>query len=133
MLLQFATVLIALLVSAGFVWGSLLAGRFVRPRVADPEKGTTYECGERPIGGAWVNFNPRFYVMALIFIVFDVEIALTVPAAVVARDMVEAGRAWLPVIEIGLFIVVLVIALGYVWGKGDLDWIRDLERTEEER
>jgi NADH-quinone oxidoreductase subunit A len=132
MLFEFATVAVALLVSAAFVWVSLFAGSFLRPRVPEPEKDTTYECGERPIGGAWVNFNPRFYVMALIFIVFDVEIALTVPAAVVTRSLIEAGNAWLPVIEIGLFLVILVVALGYVWGKGDLDWIRDLARSEED-
>lgn len=132
MLFEFATVSIALLVAAGFVFAALFLGRFVRPRVPDPEKGTTYECGERPIGGAWVNFNPRFYVMALIFIVFDVEIALTVPAAVVTRAFIAAGQPWLPVIEIGAFLVVLIAALGYVWGKGDLDWIRDLKPGQEE-
>jgi NADH-quinone oxidoreductase subunit A len=59
--------------------------------VPDPEKGRSTSAA-RPIGGAWVNFNPRFYVMALIFIVFDVEIALTVPAAVVTRSFIESGR-----------------------------------------
>lgn len=130
MLLDFATVLIVLLVSAAFVAVSLLAGYFVRPKVPDPEKGTTYECGERPIGGAWVNFNPRFYVMALVFIVFDVEVALTVPVAVVARGWIEAGRTWLPVVEIGAFLVVLAVALAYVWAKGDLDWVRDVDQEE---
>jgi NADH-quinone oxidoreductase subunit A len=129
---QFATVLVILLASAAFVGVSLLAGLLVRPRVPNAEKRTIYDCGERPIGSAWFNFNPRFYVMALVFIIFDVEIALTFPAAVVVRAWMIAGRAWFAVAEIGLFLVVLVLALAYVWGKGDLDWVRDVDEPEDE-
>lgn len=123
---DFAVVLTFLLVGAVFVGGALLLGRFVRPNRPDPQKALTYECGERTIGTAWFNFNPRFYVLALVFIVFDVEIALTFPAAVVARDWIEAGRGVTAVVEIALFVMVLAAALAYVWGKGDLDWVRDI-------
>lgn len=133
MLFDFATVLVFLFVAAAFVGGALVAGRFVRPRLPDPEKATVYECGERPIGSAWFNFNPRFYTMALVFIVFDVEIALTYPVAVVVRDWVRDGKALLAVVEIVLFLAVLIAALAYVWGKGHLDWARDVDGPEGDR
>jgi NADH-quinone oxidoreductase subunit A len=122
--IDFAMVLVFLVVSFAFIAASLAVGHFVRPHLPDPEKSTTYECGERPIGSAWFNFNPRFYVMALIFIVFDAEIAVTFPAAVVVRRWVETGRGGFAVFEIGVFLAVLLVALAYVWGKGDLDWVR---------
>jgi NADH-quinone oxidoreductase subunit A len=130
---DFAMVLGFLLVSVTFIGLTLVAGRFVRPRLPDAEKSSTYECGERPIGSAWFNFNPRFYVMALVFLVFDVEIALTFPAAVVVRSWVAQGRGALAVVEIGSFLAVLLIALVYVWGKGDLDWMRDSAAQGDDR
>ncbi|MBU0550648.1 NADH-quinone oxidoreductase subunit A [Myxococcota bacterium] len=124
---DFAVVLIFLAVSAGFVWAAMFVGKLVRPHRPDAQKLQTYECGERPIGAAWYNFNPRFYLLALVFIIFDVEIALTFPVGVVARAWVEAGHGLTVVVEILLFVAVLVAALAYVWGRGDLNWVRDLE------
>lgn len=128
---DFAVILAFLLMGAVFVGGALLLGRFVRPSVPDPQKALTYECGERTIGSGWFNFNPRFYLMALVFIVFDVEIALTFPVGVVARRWVEAGQGLTAVIEIGLFVAILAAGLAWVWGKGDLDWIREIGTPEE--
>jgi NADH-quinone oxidoreductase subunit A len=129
---DFAVVAVFLVVAAAFVGIALFLGRFVRPRVPDPHKNAVYECGERPIGSAWFNFNPRFYVMALVFIVFDVEIALTYPAAVVVRDWIAHGRGWTALLEIALFLAVLVAALAFIWGKGDLDWVREIDKPEDE-
>lgn len=123
---DFSVVLIYLAVSAAVVGFALFLARLVAPRIPDEEKSTPYECGERPIGSGWFNFNPRFYLMALVFIVFDVEIALTYPVAVVAREWIENGRALAAVVEIVLFLGILAAALAYVWGRGDLEWIRDL-------
>ena len=128
---QFAVVLIFLMVSAVTVGLALWIGRFLRPRLPDDQKSQTYECGERPIGSAWFNFNPRFYLFALVFIVFDAEIALTYPVAAVVRDWIESGRGLAAVIEIILFLVILVAALAYIWGKGELDWSRELTDSEE--
>ena len=89
---QFVVVLLFLTVSAVIVGLALWLGRFLRPNLPDPQKAQIYECGERPIGSAWFNFNPRFYLIALVFIVFDAEIALTFPVATVARRWI-AGRA----------------------------------------
>ena len=127
----FLSVVAFLFVAILFVYAVLLLGRFVRPRRPSPDKRSVYECGERAIGQAWFNFNPRFYLFALIFIVFDAEIALTYPVAVVAKRWIAEGRAWIAVVEIVLFLAILVAALAYIWGKGELDWNRELTDAEE--
>jgi NADH-quinone oxidoreductase subunit A len=123
---DFALVAVFLLTAFAIVGVALFAGRFLRPNNPDAVKSQIYECGEQPIGSGWFNFNPRFYQLALLFLVFDVEIALTWPVAVVARRWIAEGRAWLAVVEILLFIAILVAALAFLWGRGDLDWVRDL-------
>jgi NADH-quinone oxidoreductase subunit A len=128
---DFAVVLVFFLVGAAFMGGSLLLSRLLRPHLPDPLKSTVYECGERPIGGGWFNFNPRFYLIALVFLVFDVEIALSFPVAVVLRDWVLSGRATTALVEFGLFIGVLGAALAYVWRRGDLEWERNVESPKE--
>lgn len=128
---QFVVVLLFLTISAVIVGIALWLGRFLRPHLPDAQKASIYECGERPIGSAWFNFNPRFYLFALIFIVFDAEIALTYPVASVAKRWIDSGHAGIAVVEIVLFLAILVAALAYVWGKGELDWNRDLADPEE--
>jgi NADH-quinone oxidoreductase subunit A len=103
----------------------LTAGWLVRPRTPNPQKLATYECGEPPVHGAWFNFNPRFYIVALVFLVFDVEVAFTYPVAVVFRRWVARGVGGYAFVELALFVGVLALALAYVWRRGDLDWIRD--------
>jgi NADH-quinone oxidoreductase subunit A len=123
---DFAVVAIFLAAAFGIVGIALVLGRFVRPNNPDPIKSQTYECGEQPIGSGWFNFNPRFYQLALLFLVFDVEIALTWPVAVVARRWISEGKGGLAVIEILLFLLILVVAMAFLWGRGDLDWVRDI-------
>src|SRR6266571_3209037 len=76
-----AYALLFVAVGAGFVFVHLMAGKLIRPSKPDPEKGTIYECGEPTIGSAWVQFDLRFYVVALLFVVFDVEVAFFFPWA----------------------------------------------------
>lgn len=123
---DFSVVLVYIAVCVAIVGIALYLARLLAPRLPDREKATTYECGERPIGSGWFSFNPRFYLMALVFIVFDVEIALTFPVATVVRGWVEKGQGLLAVVEIVLFLVILAVGLAYVWGRGDLDWVRDI-------
>lgn len=123
---DFAVVAIFLVAALAIVGIAMFLGRFVRPSLPDATKAQTYECGERPIGSGWFNFNPRFYQLALLFLVFDVEIALTWPVAVVARRWIAEGNGWLAVIEIVLFLAFLLVALAFLWGRGDLDWVRDI-------
>ena len=76
-----AYLLLFVAVGAGFILVHLLAGKFLRPSKMDAEKGTIYECGEPTIGSAWVQFDLRFYVVALLFVIFDVEVAFFFPWA----------------------------------------------------
>lgn len=109
----------------------LLFGWLIRPKKKPSEqKSATYECAEVPFGSAWFNFNNRFYLIALIFVVFDVEIALIVPVAVIFRKLVEAGQGGLAFAEMFFFLTVLFVALIYVWSRGDLSWVRVLTGGE---
>src|SRR5215469_16050213 len=89
-----AYLLLFVAVGAGFIFVHLVAGKFVRPSKMDAEKGTIYECGEPTIGSAWVQFDLRFYVVALLFVIFDVEVAFFFPWAVVfgkANNIAASG------------------------------------------
>ena len=88
------------------------------------EKLTSYECGEVPEGSAWVKFNVRFYVIALIFIIFDVEVIFLFPWAVVFQSLVDSELGFLAFIEMFIFVLILIIGFAYVWVKGDLDWVK---------
>jgi len=123
-LTSYAAVLAFLVVAVGFLVVNLLVWKVLRPSRPSEEKNTTYECGENPTGSAWIQFNIRFYVFALIFIVFDVEAVFLLPWAVVFRQL-----GLLAFVEGLVFIAILVVALAYVWRKGDLEWIRAEDRS----
>jgi NADH:ubiquinone oxidoreductase subunit 3 (subunit A) len=124
MLTSYSSVLAFIVVALGFLVVNLLVWKVLRPSRFSEEKLTTYECGENPTGSAWVQFNIRFYVFALIFIVFDVEAVFLLPWAVVFREL-----GMLAFVEGLVFIAILVVALAYVWRKGDLEWVRAEDRT----
>jgi NADH-quinone oxidoreductase subunit A len=126
---QFSIALIYLIVSMAMIFIALFLGRFLRPSVEDPEKLTIYECGERPIGSAWFTFNPRFYLLALVFMIFDVAIALLFPVVVVAREWINSGQGGVAVVGLVFFFSVLSLGLAYVWGHGNLDWVRDIDEA----
>ena len=128
--LDLAIALLFFIVSIGFVFANLTVGRFFRPDNPYPDKNEVYECGERPIGPAWMQFNPRFYLVALIFLIFDVEIAFVFPIATVYKRFIEEGNGGLAFIELFVFMAVLLLCLVYVWVKGDLQWIKTLEKSE---
>ena len=127
MLMAYASIAAFFLVAAGFMIESLLAKKLIRPNKPYAEKLETYECGEAPVGPAWFNFNPRFYIIALIYIVFDVEIAFVYPVATVFRRWIDQGSGLFAFVEIFLFVAILMIGLVYVWVKGDLEWIRSIK------
>ncbi len=126
MLFNFSNVLIFFVVGAGFVFVSLALGKLVRPSVPLPEKLTTYECGELPTEKAWMNFNIRFYILALVFIIFDVEVAFMFPVAVVFRKWIQEGKGALALTEVRLFVLLLLLGFIYAWVKGDLEWVRKI-------
>jgi NADH:ubiquinone oxidoreductase subunit 3 (subunit A) len=118
-----SSILTFLIVVVGFLAFNLVVWWAIRPSRFSEEKLTTYECGENPTGSAWIQFNIRFYVFALIFIVFDVEAVFLLPWAVVFREL-----GALALFEGLVFIAILVVALTYVWRKGDLEWVRTEDR-----
>ena len=109
------TVLAAALIGLPLVLQHLLSPRGNK----GGDKLTSYECGELPEGSAWVKFNIRFYVIALIFLIFDVEIVFLFPWAVVYNEL-----GLLAFIEAFLFVLILLVGFIYVWVKGDLDWVK---------
>ena len=130
MYFEFANVLVFLLVAFGFILGSMVMGRIVRRHRPDPEKLTTYECGEDTIGTAWVQFNVRFYIVALIFLIFDVEIAVLFPWVTIFREAKLLGP--LAFIEMAVFLLILLVGFAYVWVKGDLEWLTSLGEVRKE-
>lgn len=125
---HFANVLLFSATAVLFVFGSLLAGHFLRPNAPTREKSMIYECGEKPIGHAWYNFNPRFYLIALVFVIFEVEIAFMYPVASVYRSFIERGQGLLAFVEIFVFVAILAVGLAYVWAMGDLEWVKGLKQ-----
>ena len=114
------------------VGGALVVGSFIRPKNPNKLKLQPYECGEDPTGSAWANFNVRFYVVALIFIIFDVEGALMFPVAAVFKKFNELGAGGVILVSILIFIAVLVQGVVYCWKKGDLDWVKSFQVDADE-
>ena len=120
MLSSFAGALLFMVVGVVFIAVTLFMAWLVRPKGKySSEKYMPYECGENPVGSAWIQFNIRFYVIALIFIIFDVEIVFLLPWAVVFKRL--GAFAF---IEGLIFVGILAIGLAYVWQKGDLSWVK---------
>lgn len=132
MYFQFASVLAFLFLGALLVGLMTGLSSLLRPDNPEPGKLATYECGEPPTGSAWINFNIRFYLVALIFVIFDVEVAFIYPVAVVFRDWVARGEGLFALAEIAIFLGILFVGLVYVWVKRDLEWIKKVPAAEAE-
>lgn len=115
---------------AGFLFVLLIMAlvRIVAPHRPNPEKNSTYECGEKPVGSGWLNFNARFYLIGILFIIFDVEMVLVFPVVVNFRDYLVSGRGAIVFIETFLFITILFLGLVYAWKKGYLEWLRGVRK-----
>jgi NADH-quinone oxidoreductase subunit A len=113
-----------------FVFANLILASVLRPKRKTEVGLETYECGEETIGDAWIQFDIRYYTVALVYVIFAVEIAFLFPWALVLRDAAAdqgaargAGIGSFVLIEGVLFILILFLGLAYVWAKGDLDWV----------
>lgn len=126
MYFDFGNVLVFLFLGLVLAAMMLGLGRLLRPANPEAAKLSTYECGEPSTGSAWINFNIRFYLVALVFVVFDVELAFMYPVMAVFKSWVADGRGVFALAEILLFIGVLAVGLVYVWAKRDLDWVKRL-------
>ncbi|MBB6462079.1 NADH-quinone oxidoreductase subunit A [Flammeovirga kamogawensis] len=129
LLTDFGNIFLFILVGVIFALGGLFTAMILRPRRPGEEKLTTYESGEDPIGSAWGSFNIRFYIVALIFLLFEVEILFLFPWATVFGDpdKIESTNGiwgWFALVEIFLFVGILILGLAYVWRKGFLDWVK---------
>lgn len=125
----FGEILLFIVGGVIFVLGGLLTAWLIRPHRPNVEKLSTYESGEEPAGTAWGQFNARFYVIALVFILFDVEIVFLFPWATVFGQQVLIDATgglwgWFALAEMFLFISILALGLAYVWAKGYLDWVK---------
>ena len=116
---DFGTVFFAVILGIVMVAIPLLISWLVAPSNKTKDKLDTYECGEEAEGSAWLQFNIRFYIIALIFLIFDVEVVFLFPWAVVFKEM-----GLLALIEMGIFLLILITGLAYVWVKSDLDWVK---------
>ena len=96
---------------------ALITNKLVSPSSQSGERELTYESGMEPIGGAWIQFNIRYYMFALVFVIFDVETVFLYPWAVAFNRL-----GLLAFIEALVFIAILVVALAYAWRKGALEW-----------
>lgn len=125
----FGIILLFLIGGLAFVVVTLLVGRILRPVKPNPEKQTTYESGEDPAHGALGQFNVRFYVIALIFILFEAELVFLFPWAIVFGDaalIAETDGLWgrFALVETFIFIGLLALGLVYVWAKRMLEWVK---------
>jgi NADH-quinone oxidoreductase subunit A len=111
-----------------FVFLKLSIVKIFAPFRPNPEKNATYECGEEPVGSGWINFNARFYLIAILFIIFDVEIVLVLPVIVNYRDYILSGNGTVAFTEIFLFIFILFLGLIYAWKNGYLEWLRSVRK-----
>ena len=129
-----------LAIGLAFVFANLLAGSLARPKLPNPDKLAVYECGEPAIGSGWVQFDLRFYIVALVFLVFDVEVALFYPWAVAygdaARVAAELGHGLTAtavraaaLVDMLFFFGVLLVGFAYLWRFGYLDWVRSAATT----
>jgi NADH-quinone oxidoreductase subunit A len=125
---EFGKVLIFLITGLIAVGFAFFVNKLIAPHKPNPEKNSSYECGEEPIGNSWIQFNSRFYVIALIFLLFDVEMVFVFPWATIFADKTliaqDARWGWLAFSEMMIFIGILLLGLVYVWRKKDLDWIK---------
>jgi len=127
---QFGAVLVFIALGTAFVFGSLLIGYFVRLSRHHERKLTVYECGEPTIGSAWIRYNSRFYNVALVYLLFDVEVVLLIPAALVFRQTAAEGPAVQALLVLLLFLALLALGLAYEWFYGNLDWIKKEKATD---
>ncbi|HKQ51871.1 MAG TPA: NADH-quinone oxidoreductase subunit A [Pyrinomonadaceae bacterium] len=130
---DYLPILLMFVVAAGFAVGNVLLSQLVGQRKQTRTKLMPYECGKDPVGNARERFSVKFYLIAMIFILFDIEVIFLIPWAVVFREFTEAGGAarLLIYVEMMLFVVLLLVGYVYVVKKGAFDWGERARREAE--
>jgi NADH-quinone oxidoreductase subunit A len=120
------------------VFAGLFASSLIAPKLPNPQKSAVYECGETAIGTGWVQFDLRFYIVALVYLIFDVEVALFYPWAVVYGDAEALAKSLgmtafevrqVALVDMLFFFGVLMVGFAYLWRFGYLDWVRSAATT----
>lgn len=134
LLSDFGFILLFIVGAIIFVGIALLVSSVFRPSRPNEEKLASYECGEEAVGSAWGQFNSRFYVVGLIFMLFEAEVVFLFPwATIFGKKTLIQGTdglwGWFSLSEILIFILLLALGLVYVWKKGYLDWIKNINNN----
>jgi NADH-quinone oxidoreductase subunit A len=116
-MLDWLLILLLMVLAAAFGAGSIALSRVLGPHNPTPEKSAPYECGMPPVGNARERQSIRFYLIAMIFLLFDIEVAFLYPWALALRSL-----GWSGYMQVVLFTAVLVAGYLYIWKKGALDW-----------
>lgn len=129
MISEFGVILLFIFAAIALIAIMLTLAKIIRPHRPNEEKLTTYESGEDPVGNANVQFNVRFYVIAIVFLLFEVELIFLFPWAVVFGQenlirQTDGLWGWFSLVEMSVFVGVLILGLAYAWSKGYLDWVR---------
>jgi NADH-quinone oxidoreductase subunit A len=114
------SIFIMIALGAGFALSSILLSRLLGPRNPTPEKAAPYECGMPPVGDARERQSVKFYLVAMIFLLFDIEVAFLYPWAMALRDL-----GWNGFVQVVLFMLILTAGYAYIWRKGVLEWGTD--------
>ncbi|MCM8611040.1 NADH-quinone oxidoreductase subunit A [Accumulibacter sp.] len=123
MLESYFPVLVFILIGVAFGFAPVIAGLVVGPHRPDSEKLSPYECGFEAFEDARKKFDVRYYLIAILFILFDLEVAFLLPWATIFREIVATESVkWFGFIEMLVFIAILVVGFVYAWAKGALDW-----------
>jgi NADH-quinone oxidoreductase subunit A len=120
-------VLIQIIIAVGVAGAMIGFSALLGHRVRDAVKSSPYESGMKPVGNARERFSVKFYLVAMVFILFDIEAIFLYPWAVVYRDLNKMAR-FFPFVEMVLFIVLVLCGFFYIWKKGVLDWSANSER-----
>ncbi len=128
MLNIYGNIFVFFIAGLGFVFLNMVLVRIVAPRRPNRQKNMTYECGEEPVGSGWLNFNARFYLIAILFIIFDVEIVLVFPVVARFRAFLLKGDGIVAFLDLFVFAAVLFLGLVYAWKNGYLEWLRGVRK-----
>jgi NADH-quinone oxidoreductase subunit A len=124
---EFGTVLLFIVGSTVFLLITFLISRLLRPQRPNEQKLAAYESGEQAISSAWPQFNIRFYVVAIMFLLFEIELVFLFPWATVFSDaglqeVTSNQWGWFTLVEVAVFVIILALGLGYAWANGYLEW-----------
>ena len=124
MLSDYVPILIQLVIATGVALGVVAISNFLGTKRPTAAKLAPYECGMTPVGMAWRRFPIRFYLTAMLFVIFDVEIIFFYPWAVILRHLKAGGTAyvWFALAEMLVFMAFLMLGYLYIWKKGALQW-----------